>query len=136
MEKAKIKKNSLRVGLVIREIIGILLFLQNLNPVAMGEGVPDNLALRGTLSVSSVHEGRPELNATKLNDGLYGTDNSWIGGLSDYVDPVTQNQFSHQEHPGSDYNKFIGNVIQGIVTTVIMVGPHSSSDIEKQGKER
>ena len=33
-----------------------------------------------------------------------------------------------EEHPGSDYNKFIGNVIQGRVTTVTLVGEHSSKD--------
>ena len=32
------------------------------------------------------------------------------------------------EKPGSDYNRFIGNVIDGEVTNVILVGAHSSTD--------
>ena len=32
------------------------------------------------------------------------------------------------EKPGSDYNRFIGNVIDGEVTNVILVGEHSSTD--------
>lgn len=39
------------------------------------------------------------------------------------------------EKPGSDYNKFIGNVIHGAVTDIILVGAHSSTDTGGQGEK-
>ena len=40
------------------------------------------------------------------------------------------------EKPGSDYNKFIGNVIHGEVTAVKLVGEHSVSDQKESTDNR
>ncbi|MEK7376244.1 MAG: right-handed parallel beta-helix repeat-containing protein, partial [Candidatus Margulisiibacteriota bacterium] len=89
------RKDGLRVGLVGLGMVTMFLIFQNLQVVAIAGDVPDNLALHGTASVLSVHEGAPAKDAGKLNDGLYGAANSWLGGLSDYTDPAINKHYPH-----------------------------------------
>ena len=93
------KKINLNTVLVLIGAIGVFFGQSCINGVIAGD-VPDNMALHGAASVSSVHEMGAELNAGKLNDGWYydeTTTHVWLGGLSDYIDQATGTQFPHQD---------------------------------------
>lgn len=75
VNKVLIKK-SIRVLVVVVGGISLVAGIMNADP-----DVSRNFTLDGITSVSSVHQGAPQLDATKLKDGLYGTNNSWVGAM-------------------------------------------------------